>query len=120
MAAGWLDLEINQGSTESWGLTIRSNGAAVNITGYTFTGKIRKSATDSKVLGSFAFSITSGVNGQVTASLTSTVTGSLPVNPSSKAQKVATELCYDFEYNTGSSVQCFMQGVLRVWPEGSR
>lgn len=60
---------VNQGASFSLGLTVLDlNKVAINITGFTFQSQIR-SAPGGEIIGEFTFTITSGVNGQVTMSM---------------------------------------------------
>ena len=68
------NLIIDQGSAFSSTITVTDNdGNVVNLTNYTYAGKIKKSY-DSSTSVSFATPTTPGSNGQIAITLTDTVT----------------------------------------------
>ncbi len=122
MPAANHDFDIEQGATFSQSLTFKdAEGSAINLTGCTFRGQVRRSATDSKLLANFAFDLTHLSTGIVVVSLSSTQTSSLPAEQNSEAAKATSELAYDIErVNVDETVDRIMQGVLNISPEVTR
>lgn len=58
MAAGQLNILIEQGATFSRTLTIESTpGVPLNLTGYTFAGQVRRSYTDANAAATFGLTV---------------------------------------------------------------
>lgn len=78
MAAGLLNILVEQGATFSRILTIEQTpGTPLNLTGYTFAGKMKKSYTDATAAATFTITVTNAAAGQATWSLTPTQTQAL-------------------------------------------
>lgn len=118
MAAGRYDLVIEQGATFSRQVTWQnSNGSAVNLTGYTIAGKIRRKTSDIQALASFTCTVTDATNGIFTFSLTATQTSSLPVMHSQTSEKEYLDCVYDIEATTGSTVYRILEGIAKISPQ---
>ena len=75
MPEATLHIKILQGSDFKKELTLRSGGTAIDITGFTFTGQIRKSRlVTATLIGAFVFNIIDAVNGRVDMTIDSTIT----------------------------------------------
>lgn len=79
MLPGFKSFRIYKGDTFSFNLSLDSGNNNYNITGHTFSGQIKEKGKTTKV-AEFAFTITSGVGGNVTATLTATESAKLSGN----------------------------------------
>ncbi len=78
MAAGQLNILVEQGATFTRTLTIESTpGVALNLTGYTFAGKMKRNYTDATAAATFGLTVANVSLGTVNWTLTSTQTDSL-------------------------------------------
>lgn len=64
MAAGKLDIVIEQDSDFKKELTLSKDGSAIDIAGWTFKSEVRKTKKG-ELLGTFAFTIINPTNGRV-------------------------------------------------------
>lgn len=106
MSEATLHVKILQGSDFKKELTLRSGGVAIDITGFTFVGEIRKSrSVTSPLIGAFVFNIVDAPNGRVDMTIDSTVTeGFLPGTWS-----------YDARFDDGGAdVRTFVSGNAKV------
>jgi hypothetical protein len=115
MAAGTLDLSIEQGATYNLVLTWQINGTAVNLTNYTARLQARVDVEDSEVILSLTTAnggITlGGALGTISLDQTATQTALLP----------AGTYVYDLELIAGGgTVTRLVQGELIVSPEVTR
>jgi len=121
MAAGKYDFTIEQGATFSRQITWQNeDGTAVNLTGYTVAGKIKRKVTDAQPLISFTCTVTNAASGIFTFSLTAAQTATLPINPSQKADRELLYCSYDIEATTGGTVYRILEGVAKISPEVTR
>lgn len=123
MAAGNYNITIEQGATFSLVCTWKdSSGVGVDLTGYTFSGSIKRRATDHVALKSFTFTIADQGEspGQFTISLTATQTSALPSKYSESAQKELLSCVYDIEAVSGEIVYRIMEGIAYISPEVNR
>jgi len=91
MAAGQLDLIIEQDADFKKELTISQAGSPLNISGWTFAGEIRKTKKG-VLVGTFSFNIVDGPNGRVDITIDNALTAAYP----------AGRWYYDVEYVDGS------------------
>ena len=78
MAAGQLNILVEQGATFERTLTVESvPGTPLNLTGYAFAGKMKKNFTDANAAATFSFTITNAAAGQVKWALTAQQTAAL-------------------------------------------
>lgn len=113
MAAGQLNILIEQGATFSRTLTVYSTGTTpLNLTGKTLRGQLRRNLTDSAVAGTFTFTLANqGTNpGVATWFLAATDTALLP----------AQTLRYDVELVDGATVTRILEGEAFVSGEVTR
>ena len=118
-----MDILIEQGATFERVLTLRdANDAPINLTGFTFTGQIRKKYSDAVSLAAFTFQILEQgtTTGQVRMSLSSATTDALPVDKAESAEKKLTSYVYDVEMNTGSRIDRILEGLANVSPQVTR
>jgi hypothetical protein len=103
-------LVIDQGTTFSLTLTVAdSNGNALNLTGYTLRGQLRKSYGSTSYT---SFTTSSGdlSGGELTIALTATQTSSLR----------AGRYVYDIEIDNAGEVTRVLEGIITVTPEVTR
>lgn len=123
MAAGTYNFTLEQGASFERVLTIRDSlDAPIDLTGFVFSGQIRKKYSDTSVLASFSFTILDqGTDtGKVRMSMTAANTALIPVEKAESAEKKLTQYCYDVEMNTGSTVDRILEGVVSISPEVTR
>lgn len=78
MAAGLLNILIEQGATFTRTLTIESTpGTPLNLTGYTFAGKMKRQYTDANAAATFGLTVANVSAGTVNWTLTNTQTDAL-------------------------------------------
>lgn len=96
MAAGLLNILVEQGSTFSRTITVESTpGVPLNLTGYTFAGKMKRHLTDANAAATFTLTTANAAAGTLNWTLSSTATDAL-------APQIHR---YDIEMtNTGSGV----------------
>lgn len=118
MAAGRYDITIEQGATFSLACTWKdSTGAAINLTGYTLAGKIRRKASDVNAVASFTVAVTVAASGTFSISMTAANTSLLPTSPQLTAEKQTLDLCYDIEATNGSTVYRVLEGLCKISPQ---
>lgn len=113
MAAGLLNILIEQGATFSRTLTIYSTGTTpLNLTGKTLRGQLRKNLTDTTLAGTFAFTLANQSTnpGVATWILTAVETAAL----------TAQTLRYDVELVDGATVTRILEGEAFVAGEVTR
>jgi len=117
MAAGLLDLVIEQGVTFGMTITVKdSTGTVINITGYTFRGKIKESAQDVSATEDFTCTITDAVNGVFTVGLTAAETAALAATGDTYDEY--SSYVYDIEMVSATSeVTRLLNGAISVSPE---
>ena len=123
MAAGIHKFLIEQGASFSQTLVLKDGSdALIDLTGLTFTGKIRRTATSGDVIATFTCEVSSPeTDGEVVVSMTATETAAIPVVKNSQASKQLTEYAYDIESVNGSDeVVRWLEGVVEVSPEVTR
>lgn len=118
MAAGRYDFTIEQGATLTRSVTWQdSTGAAIDLTAYTISGKIKRKTSDAQALVALTITVTNAAAGQFTFSLTAAQTALLPVKHGLDGQKELLECVYDIEAVTGSTVYRILEGVCSISPE---
>lgn len=116
MAAGSLDITIEQGATWNLVLTWKINGSAVNLTSYTGRLQARVDVDDSEVVLSLTTAASGGITlggalGTITLSRSATETAALATG----------EFVYDLELQSmGGEVTRLVQGSLTVSAEVTR
>ena len=105
------DLTIVRGDTETIVVTMTSDGTTpINIAGRTYRAQIRSSQDATTVKASFACTVTSAANGQVTCTLSATDSASLPVGIA----------YWDFEENASGVVSTVLSGTVTVLADVTR
>jgi hypothetical protein len=121
MAAGRYDFTIEQGATFSRQVTWQNeNGSAVNLTGYTISGKIKRKSSDVQPLISFTCTVTNASSGIFTFSLTAAQSATLPTAHSHLPEKQLLECVYDIEATSGGTVYRVLEGIVKISPEVTR
>lgn len=126
MAAGKLDLYIEQGSTFFRKLKFTDNQPTpveIDLTGYTYAGKIRKTIGDGTVLANFTCTVLNQLTnpGEMTVELTAAQTAALPLKAQKTATRVTEAFAYDVEVTYPSGVvERVLEGVCNVSPEVTR
>lgn len=124
MKCNQYDICIEQGATFERTLTIKdSNGVPLDITGWEFTGQIRKTYSDPDVVVSFSFDVLDQTTetGKVKMFLSADDTESIPVTPATGLSFKPTLYVYGVEAKKPDDfVYRFLQGVASVSPEVTR
>lgn len=116
MAAGVLDLYIEQGATFTRTITLESAPATpIDLTGYTARGKIKTGATATTSVADFVCTISAPLTGVIIVSLTSTITAGIPTT-GDKYSSLA-KYYYDIEIESGGVVTRILNGQVTVSPE---
>ncbi len=117
--SGKYNMEISQGSDFKLSLTIKdSTGTPVDITGHTFRGQIRKTASDAITQAIFSFNITDAVNGMVDVKLAAADSSAISLSRSKNASRTITTMTYDIESEDGSgNVVRWLEGLVKFSPE---
>ena len=100
------NIAITKGNTFNQQYVVGPNpdGSAVNLTGYSVVGRIRKSATSALVIGTFHVTITDVTHGHLLLDLSSTETGLLPLG----------YYVYDLIFTSGTSIVTYITGNCNV------
>ncbi len=117
MAAGVLDLSLEQGSTFLRKMTITdTNTDPVDLTGDTFRGKVKKYVGGS-VVATFTCVILDQITntGEVTFGLSAAETAALPTTEGNDANRTSSEFIYDIERVLASgAVERVLQGKITL------
>ncbi len=110
--SGKLDITVEQGATFERNITIKdSSNAAVNITGSSFAGQIRKRHQSSTTQAAFSFNITNATGGVVIATISATDTANIE----------AGDFVYDIEWTQAdNTVTRLLEGTATVTPQVTR
>ena len=124
MAAAKYNINIEQGATFTLNCTMEdSAGTPVNLTGYTFSGKIRETIASPSHVAAFTFTLLNqGTSpGQFTVVLSSAITAAIPCNLRPNADRPLTQYFYDIEVlKTDSTTDRVFEGKAFVSPEVTR
>ena len=111
MSAGTYNFILEQGATFNRQLTVKDDGSAMNLTGYSVASKMRSTHDSSTVVGTFTCTISNATGGIITMSMTNSTTGAIEEGI----------YVYDLEMTSGSGVVTrLMQGTVTVNPEVTR
>lgn len=113
MAAGLLNILVEQGATFSRTLTVYSTGTTpLNLTGKTLRGQLRRNLADAAPAGTFTFTLANQSTnpGVATWTMAATATALLP----------AQTLRYDVELVDGTTVTRILEGEAFVSGEVTR
>ena len=124
MSAASYNMNIDQGSDFLLTLTIKDPaGLEVDLTGFTFSGQIRKNISDSTVVASFDFTILDQVTntGQVTVGLDAATSSAILLKSQKTVSRKAEKMAYDIEKtDTLGQVERILQGQVLFSPEVTR
>lgn len=117
--SGKYNMEISQGSDFKLSLSIKdSNQNPVDLTGHTFRGQIRKTASDAVTQATFTFTITDAVNGAVDVELPAADSSAIALGKSKNAARTITTMTYDIESEDASgNVTRWLEGLVKFSPE---
>ena len=111
MAAGTYNFIMEQGATFSRQLTIKEDGSAMDLTGYSVASKFRSTHDSSTVVGTFTCTITSASGGVIAMAMTASATADIEEGMYK----------YDLEITSGSgTVTRLIEGDITVNPEVTR
>mgnify|MGYP001459342128 CR=1 FL=1 len=111
MSAGTYNFIIDQGATFTRQLTVKDDGSAMNLTGYSVASKMRSTHDSSTVVGTFTCTISNATGGVITMSMNNSTTAAIEEGI----------YVYDLEMTSGSgSVTRLMEGRITVNPEVTR
>ena len=111
MAAGTYNFVLDQGATFTRQLTVKENGSAMNLTGYSVASKMRSTHDTSTVAGTFTCTISNASGGIITISMTSSTTAAIEEGM----------YVYDLEItSSGGTVTRLMEENITVNPEVTR
>ena len=123
MGAAQYGIVIEQGATFSMELTLKNSaGEALNLTGWTFRGQVRKTIAESAVAANFAFALnTPATDGIVKVSISSADTASIVLPDPKSPIKTPIQYCYDIEaVKPDGTVLRLQEGVASISPEVTR
>ena len=111
MAAGTYNFVLDQGATFTRQLTVKDDGSAMNLTGYSVASKMRSTHDSSTVVGTFTCTISNATGGVITMSMNNSTTAAIEEGI----------YVYDLEMTSGSGrVTRLMEGRITVNPEVTR
>jgi hypothetical protein len=122
MAAGTYDILIEQGATFSIILSLKDeNFVAIDLTGLTFRGYVKKAFTDVTTEAQFTFQTLDQndpeTKGKVKVSLTPAQTAAMTTNATGTNRTITT-MVYDIESQSiAGEVTRWLQGEVKVSPE---
>ncbi len=121
MSAGIYNTVIEQGATFFRTCTYKdANGTAINLTGYTIRGKLKRFPQDKIAAATFTCTILdqTSYTGKFTIGLSATQTAALECDESdTPGVRKLTKYMYDIELVSGSNVYRELEGVFYVSPE---
>ena len=124
MPAANQDLTAEQGATFSLLLTIKdSSNVAVDLTGNTYAGQVRKKISDEDPVATFTCTVQNQITntGELLISLTPAETSAIPMKSQNKQERTLEEYAYDIEatYPDGSKER-ILEGIFSLSPEVTR
>jgi hypothetical protein len=118
---GTVDAIGKQGSTWAFKLKLKDNdGHAIDLTGYTGRGQIRKRYSSSEIIKSFTVTIdTPEMDGEISCLLAASETEDIPCGKTYRSS--ASKYVYDIEIESSANfVMRLIQGKLFVDPETTK
>lgn len=108
---GLLNLDLRIGDTETVTVNfVDSTGAAINITGRTYTAMVRPTASSPTVLATFTCTVTDGPGGVVVCTLAATTTAALAVQSA----------VWDLQETSGTTVSTVLAGAVTISQDVTR
>lgn len=120
MTAGQDDITIEQGATFSTTITITDpvTGAVIDVSGWTFRGKVRSTYSSTTVQASFTFDTSLGATGVVTATISAANTALIAVPAATSFVRTIHKYIYDIEgVKVDTSVVRVVEGIAYISPE---
>lgn len=126
MSAGKLNITIEQGTdfNRTFKITDRTTGEAVDLTGESFAGMIRKKASDVSPLASFTCSLLDQTEdetkGTFQVSLSATTSSAITIVPEKgdKSARPIMKCIYDIERTKADGTkERILEGILLISPE---
>ena len=110
--ASYTDLYVDQGTDYCTTMDLANDdGTPINVTGYTFSGQIRKSYYSTNPAANLAIVVLDSANGNVSITMTSAVTANITPG----------RYVYDIKMTDTSNVTIrIMEGIITVTPQVSR
>jgi hypothetical protein len=110
--AGYAELTIDQGSTFDAALSlVGDDGVAIDLSGCTVRGQIRKAYTSANAAANIVCTITDAVGGNVDIGLSAATTANIKFG----------RYVYDIEYvDTFGTITRIVEGIVTVTPEVTR
>ena len=109
--ATYTDLTIDQGTDFESNLDlINDDGTPIDITGYSFSGQIRKSYYSSNATANIEITITNAVTGNTLLHIPAANTANIP----------AGRYVYDIKMDTTTSISRVVEGIITVTPQVSK
>ena len=108
----YTDLYVDQGADYFTNMDLtEDDGSPINVTGYAFTGQIRKSYYSTNPTANLVISIVNGANGNININMSSVVTSNITPG----------RYVYDVKMTDTSNVTIrIMEGIVTVTPQVSR
>jgi hypothetical protein len=125
MSATNYTIKIDQGSDKNILVTLKdSENEPINLTGYVFTGQIRKTVTDLDIQASFEFEILD----QTDPDLVGKFFIKLPAQSSTDiilpqqrcVDRKITKMVYDIESEFNGAKKRWLEGIVEISPEVTR
>lgn len=117
------EISVKQGEDFYLILEIQnSDKTPINLTGHTFRGQIRRTASDPNIVANFTFTLLDQVTntGRVEVYLSATTTSAIDLNDSLKPQRTLTIMSYDIESVYSGRVTRWLEGTVVFSPEVTR
>lgn len=114
------DIHVKQGEDLYLVLELRDSGNnLVDISGHTFRGQIRKTASEPSIAASFSFLVLDQITdtGKVQVHLPNATSSALQLNSSQSAQRSLTIMAYDIESEYSGRVTRWLEGTVIFSPE---
>lgn len=104
--ANYADLFVDQGTDFNYQIVMHdsTNNSNLDISGYTFSGQVRRSIYSANVTANLTITLVDGANGVFNISMTAANTANIEDN----------RYMYDIKYDTGSEVVRALQGQMFV------
>jgi len=122
MSAGNYNITIEQGATFFMTLNLKDeDGVAIDLTGHTFRGKVKKTFADTVAVATFSFNVldqtAEATKGKVEVSISATDTAAI-VLTNKTVERSLTKMAYDIESEDVSGfVKRWLQGSANISPE---
>lgn len=117
------DMPVKQGEDLYLILEIRDSlDNLIDLTGHSFRGHIRRTASDPSIVASFNFTLADQVldPGKVEVHLSNISSSSIQLNSSKNAQRSITVMAYDIESEYLGRVTRWLEGTVIFSPEVTR